>query len=557
MQLIDQFIQQVRTRLIIQKILPLVMVPIILYLFYLSVQFIINLFNYSIGLSFPLHSLITISIPGIIIYIFYIFEQTTQKATCIDIDKNTEKEKYRTSFLAYLEGKQQQPPPPDLSNITQRLGNLINENYYDERKIAPLIAPHFWTKMLLVCVILIIIWLLSLVFASFAFRKELLPASFNKEQPSQLEKHAREVQLNCKKGCTGDFAREVEATARQGRTGEISQEKYGELLKDHKVKIETVKEQLVDDRINRALDDAANVLSENMDTMPAGKNLYRRNLRQTAEELLKAHEEAIQNPDKALEIAKTFRAAAEKLTEGGLQHVDNRLTELADKTEQLQSTTEQEKEEIRSVFRDLEDRVHDVHLLADLEHSIDNELQRTHNILKARQKLDDSSSQLDSTLSVIVSELKKINDKQCHRISTDLEQTNKKYNRSIISEAELEKELSQSEERLKMLIAQTTDEEKKNNLMRILNNLQQAQEEFQYNSISFRQELYPRGRTSPGISVEFNPVSNNDRSGPRSDTTKPTLPPPVKQVGDSRVVRPLNSPKDLQIIKELYEKRHQ
>jgi len=555
--MIDRFIQRVQKRLILQHVLPLIVIPLGLYVFYRLAQATIDAFNFPLTLSFPLYSLLIGSLLGIALYLVWTVENVMPRAVCRHIDDKAARPDDRALLQNYWQGKRETPPPLGYESLVLRIKQRLEENYYgDARKLAPLLPPHFWKRLLLGCLLLLLFWLLSMLLASFIFSQPLWSDPFGKDTPSRLEEAAKQTQQECKNGAAQKTAAGVKEAAAKNRTGGLSESEKQENLKQQRDAVQKNIDQLGGGKLNTAIDEAAQVLSENRDTAPAGKALYRKNLTQAAEELLLAEEKAIQDDDRgrAGEMEAALKAAARKFEDGQFKNVAEQLQNLAEATEQQRALSEAQKQDFEKAFKELDDQLHDINALRNLKDYIEAEIRQANAADSTERKLDRAITQIDSTLATQALKLRLLGGK-CNPLSDELQQINKELKRRVVSAEEVLKKLEEMDEKLKNLAQQAGDDNSQQEIQEIQQTLQKTREQFNYDLLEHLKTLYARGRVAAD---DFKEVVLN----PGQDASKRSEPPPENlgpitkpQVGDSRVVRPQNSPKDREIFKELNEHR--
>ena len=552
---IDAFIHQVRTRLRIKYALPFVIGVVLLIGSYFLLEWLIDRFQMPVGIYVPFVTLLILLAFVINAYAILTRNLATTEAACLFIDEEVRTD-WRTSFAAYHEAKQHTPPPPGFVQQVRSLHWHLREHNYDPRDLVPLWSHRFWKWLLFGLLAALLFWLASLFLLS-------LPGPFvtnapASDQPSQLENYARQVRDEATHESTRDVAGDVEGAAREMRQGGNAGN-HGETLSDLHDQVQQEIDQLGGERLDEALDQAANRLSENPQTAPAGHKMFRRNLEGAAQDLLDLQEQtaADKRPDEAL--AQTLRHAADALEESPLDDLAPQLDAMADAVENETPMNAQQRQTFEEAFREAQERIDDQARAERLQEHLETAMRQLEREARSNDQLAESAEQLQQQLDQQALQLKDLGD-QGDDLADRLRRLNKEFKRGLISAEEMMQRLDEIEQDLLVAIQQADETDRQEQLQSVLNALLAQQEQFEEDLFEHVDALSERGRLGRDLTLDdnFELTAEPDNADP---TAAPTATPGRRQVrpgqaADSRVARPQHSPNDQELLKAFYDRQH-
>ncbi len=552
---IDGFIQQVQRRLRLKYALPFIIGIGMLVGSYFLLEWVIDRFQMPVGIYVPFVTLLVLLFFIINAYAILIRNLATEQAACLFIDEEVRTD-WRTSFAAYHAGKQYTPPPAGWTQQVKSLHWHLREHDYDPRELVPLWSHRFWKWLFFGLLAAIFFWLASLFLLSLP--SPLVVNSPATDRPSQLENYAQQVQDEATSASTRDVAEDVENTARSLRQGG-DPGTAGETLSDLRDQVQQERDQLGGDRMEEALDRAANRLSEDRTTAPAGHKMFRRNLEGAAQELLEAEDEAADNNATDEAFAETLRRAADALEESPLEDVGRQLDAMADAVAADTPMEAQQREAFEEAFREAQERIDDAGRTQQLQEHLETAMRQLEREAESSEQLTQSAEDLQEQLDQQALQLKDLG-RQGDALADDLRELNKEFKRGLLSADEMMQRLDEIEEDLQNAIQQAEEGEPKDQLESILEVLMAQQEQFEEDLYNHVDALSERGRLGRDLTMD----DDFELRGDGESTDPSTLDPSATgrrqvspdQAGDSRVARPHPSPTDQELLKTFYDRQH-
>ena len=551
---IDAFIHQVQSRLRIKYALPFVIGVALLIGSYFLLEWLIDRFQMPVGIYVPFVTLLILLFFVINGYTILSRNLATTEAACLFIDEEVRTD-WRTSFAAYYEAKQHTPPPPGFAQQVKSLHWHLREHNYDPRELVPLWSHRFWKWLLFGLLAALLFWLASLFLLS-------LPGPFatntpTSDQPSQLENYARQVQDEATHESTRDVAGDVEGTARDMRRGG-NPGAHGETLSDLHEQVQQEINQLGGERLDEALDQAANRLSENPPTAPAGHKMFRRNLEGAAQDLLELQQQTANDDRPDDPIAQTLRHAADALEESPLDDLSRQLDTMADAVENDAPMDEQQREAFEEAFREAQNRIDDQARAERLQGHLETAMRQLEREAQSNEQLAESAEQLQQQLDQQALQLKDLGD-QGGDLADRLRRLNKIFKRGLLPAEEMMQRLDEIEADLLVAIQQADDADEQEKLQTILDVLMAQQEQFEEDLFEHVDALSERGRLGRDLTLDddFELTAEPDNAAPTapSEATSGQRNVNPDQAADSRVARPQHSPTDQELLKAFYDRQ--
>ena len=551
---IDAFIHQVQSRLRIKYALPFVIGIALLIGSYFLLEVLIDQFRMPVGIYVPFVTLLILLAFVVNAYAILTRNLASTEAACLLIDEEVRTD-WRTSFAAYYEGKQHSPPLPGWTQQVKSLHWHLREHDYDPRELVPLWSHRFWKWLFFGLLAALLFWLASLFLLSLPG-----PSATNtptSDQPSQLESYARQVRDEATHESTRDVAGDVEEAAQGMRQGGDAGT-HSQTLSDLRDQVQQEIDHLGGEQLNEALDQAANRLSENPPTAPAGHKMFRRNLQGTAQELLDLQQQTAQEnrPDDAL--AESLRHAADALDASPLEDVGRQLDAMADAVENNAPMNQQQREAFEQAFREAQQRVDDQTRAQRLQEHLDTAMRQLEREARSNDQLAQSAEALQEQLDQQALQLKDLGD-QGDDLADRLRRLNKEFKRGLLSADEMMQRLDEIEADLLVAIQQADDADEQGQLQSVLDALLAQQEQFEDNLFDHVDALSERGRLGDvTLDDDFELKAEPDNAAPAAAPTTTTGRRQVHpdQAADSRVARPQHSPNDQELLKAFYDRQH-
>ncbi len=552
---IDAFIQQVQNRLRLKYALPFIIGIAMLVGTYFLLEWLIGRFNMPVGIYVPFVTLLILLFFVINGYAILVRNLATEQAACQFIDEEVRTD-WRTSFAAYYEGKQHTSAPAGFAQQVKSLHWHLREHNYDPRELVPLWSHRFWKWLFVGLLAALIFWLMSLFLLSLP--SPLVTSAPISDRPSELESYARQVRDEAANESTRDVAGDVEEAARDMRQGGDAGT-HGQTLSDLRDQVQQEIDQLGGDRLDEALDQAANRLSENPMTAPAGHEMFRRDLEDAAQQLLDIQQQTADNdrPDDAL--SQTLRHAADALDESPLEDVGRQLDALADAVDNDAPLNDQQREAFEETFRNAQERIDDMTRAQRLQEHLETAQRQLEREAQSNDQLAQSAEELQEQLDRQALELKDLGE-QGDDLAQRLRRLNTAFKRGLLSAEEMLQQLEEIEKDLLVAIQQANDTGEQGQLQEILDVLMAQQDQFENDLFEHVDALVERGRLGRDLTLDddFELKAQPENTDPSTDSVPASGQRQVRpdQAADSRVARPQHSPTDQELLNTFYDRQH-
>lgn len=539
---IDRFISNVQLRLI----LKFVVLPALVLLILLGTHFFaeggIDRLRWSVPLGWPLNTwyfwgpLVLL----VAIYAFLVRRMVSLKGTCDRIDDfyAPHSDATRSRFVDYHQKRQM--GKNEVATINDLNRRLRNEDLYAPRRIVPLWNWKWFWRML---IILLLLWLLLMLFGPLLNSPMgLLPGPGATQPQESLEEKASEAAENSHSESSKSTANEVKQSARKINRRGMDQEEKQELLEQEEDNVRQEQERLEGGgKLYENLSRAANQLSEEPTTREAGKSLFRRNPTEAIDHLKNLPQQT-SNPAQTAEAVREAGNALEEIE--GMENLGQQFQQLAQAIERGQPLDNAQQQALEQALQQLQHQLDDAQTMKTLRQDIREEMRRQRRMNQAQQQQQRAEQQMIQTLEQLSDQAGESGERQ---LAQQMQQLSRGLQRGVVSPAQLEQQLEQIENQMQQ--AQMTEMQQE---------LSQASQELQTSLLEYHHAINQRQKIEGPLEAEkfeLNPGQDSAASPTPPANVERILSQP--QVGDSRVPRPQNTNEDLELLKNVYDKRKQ
>lgn len=541
---IDQFISSVQVRLILKFVVLPILVLLLLFGAHLFAEGGIDRLGWGVPLGWPLNSWY-FWLPFLVLLVLYILtvrKIVTTKGTCREIDDfyAPHSDAARSSFSKYQQNKAGDQPM-ETSSIIDLNRRLRNEDLYDPARMVPLWNWKWFWRML---IILLLLWLLLLLLGPI-FNNPfggLLPGGGQTEQQESLEEKADRAAQNSHSESAKSTANDVKKSAQKMNRSGMSQEEKQDLLQEEEEKVKQEQQQLEDEgQLYENLSRAANSLSEEKSTKEAGESLFRRNPMEAFEDLKNLPQQA-SNPQKTAEALKEAANAMEETK--GMEKLGEELKQLAKAVEQGQPLEMEEAQELKDELQNLQNRLEDAQTMKKLRQDIREEMRRQQRMDQAQQRQQQAEQQMIQTLEEMSEQASQNGQGE---MGKQMEQLSRQLQRGIVSPQQMREQLQQIDQQMQE--AQMSEMQQE---------LMQATQELENSLLDYQHASQQRQKIEGPLNAEkFELNPGQDSTGNHQPPVNAERILSKPQVEDSRVPRPMNTSEDLELFKNVYDKRNQ